>query len=244
MSRLRADYHTHTIYSDGKATVMDNARAAHEKGIKTLGISDHGWGHGYFGLKRKRKEDYFKEIEEARKVFPDLRILISIEANILGADGAIDLTPEEMEEFDLVLCGYHFGSKIRNLSDLWMHASNALHKYLGIGKNYVTRRNTEALLRALDHPIDVLTHPGDKGPVEIMPIAKKAAKRGVMLEINERHHYLTTEQLKEIKDLDVKFLLSSDAHTPDAIGVVEEAYKRVKASGLDVKKIVNLKGEE
>lgn len=244
MSRLRADYHTHTIFSDGKGTVMDNARAAHEKGIKTLGISDHGWGHGYFGLKKNRKDEYFREIEEARKAFPDLRILVSIEANIVGPDGHVDLTEEEMKDFDLILCGYHFGSKVRGLADLWMHASNAIYKYLRLGKNYVTKRNTQALLRALDYPIHVLTHPGDKGPVDIVPIAKKAAQRGIMLEINERHRHLTVEQLKEIKDLDLKYLLSSDAHTPDAIGEVEEAYKRIVEAGLDLKKVVNLREEE
>lgn len=243
MNRLRADYHTHTIFSDGKGTVMDNARAAQEKGIKTLGISDHSWGHGYFGLKKNKKEQYFKEIEEAKKAYPDLRILKSIEANILGADGAIDLSPEEMKEFDLVLCGYHFGSKVRGLSDLWMHASNAIYKYLGLGKKYVTKRNTKALLAALDHSIHVLTHPGDKGPVDIVPIAKKAAEKGIMLEVNERHHHLTQEQLQQIKDVDLKFLLSSDAHTPDAIGEVEGGYERLVKAGIDRKRIVNLRGE-
>lgn len=241
MTRLRADYHTHTHYSDGKGTVLDNVRAARKKGIFTLAISDHSWGHGYFGLKRKQKSSYLDDIDEARRIFPDMQILKGIECNILGPDGAVDLSPEEMKEFDLILCGYHFGSRIRNGRDLFMHAANALHKYTGLARNYVTRKNTQALIRALDHPIDVLTHPGDKGPVDIRPIAEKAAQRGIKLEINQRHKHLTSEQLKQIKDLDLKYILSSDAHRPEAIGEVEKAYAAILASELDVRKIVNLK---
>ena len=40
---LNADYHTHTVFSHGKGDVIDNARAAAEKGLKELGIADHGF---------------------------------------------------------------------------------------------------------------------------------------------------------------------------------------------------------
>lgn len=239
--RLKADYHTHTHYSDGKGTVLDNVRAAKKKGLNTIAISDHSWGHGYFGLKKDKKNQYFEDIEEAQRIFPDMKILKAIECNILGPDGAIDLTPEDMKQFDIILCGYHYGSKIRDYRDFLMHASNGLHKLTGLGKKRVTRTNTQAILKALDHPIDVLTHPGDKGPVDIVPIAKKAGSRGIKLEINQRHKHLTTEQLIQIKDLDLEYILSSDAHTPEAIGEVEKAYATILSSGLDQKKIVNLK---
>ena len=49
---LTADYHTHTPYSHGKNTVLENAVAAKEKGLKQLGITDHGFNHLLFGLKR------------------------------------------------------------------------------------------------------------------------------------------------------------------------------------------------
>ncbi len=241
MTRIKADYHTHTTYSDGKGRVLDNVRAARKKGIMTLAISDHGWGHGFFGLKKNLKEDYFREIEEARRIFPDMKILKAIECNILGADGALDISPEEMKEFDLILCGYHFGSRPRGLGDLFMHAINGLNKHTGLFKRRVIEKNTQAILRAMDHPIDILTHPGDKGQVDILPIAKKAGERGIKLEINERHNHLDLQQLKMIKDMEVDFILSSDAHYPEAIGQVEEAYSKILQSGLDLGKIKNLR---
>ena len=43
--KILADYHTHTIYSHGKGTIEDNVKVAILKGIETIGISDHGYGH-------------------------------------------------------------------------------------------------------------------------------------------------------------------------------------------------------
>lgn len=241
MTRIKADYHSHTTYSDGKGSVLDNVRAARKKGIMTIAISDHGWGHGFFGLKKEKKDQYFRDIEEARRIFPDMEILKALECNILGEDGALDLSEEEMKEFDLILCGYHFGSRPRGPRDLLFHAMNGLNKHTGLFKKAVIKRNTQALLGAMDHPIDVLTHPGDKGQVDIVPIARKAAEKGIILEINERHNYLDTAQLNQIKDMDLRFIVSSDAHYPDAIGEVEKAYAKVLASGLDLNKIENLR---
>ena len=43
--QILADYHTHTVYSHGKGTIEDNVKEAISKGIKTIGISDHGYKH-------------------------------------------------------------------------------------------------------------------------------------------------------------------------------------------------------
>ena len=55
--KILADYHTHTIYSHGKGTIEDNVKVAISKGIETLGISDHSYGHLTYGVKR---DDIFK----------------------------------------------------------------------------------------------------------------------------------------------------------------------------------------
>ena len=40
---LTADYHTHTVFSHGKGQIIDNANVAKLKGLKEVGISDHGF---------------------------------------------------------------------------------------------------------------------------------------------------------------------------------------------------------
>ena len=38
-----ADYHTHTVYSHGTGSVLENALIAKEKGLKEIAITDHGF---------------------------------------------------------------------------------------------------------------------------------------------------------------------------------------------------------
>jgi len=64
---LYGDYHTHTRYSHGKGSVKDNAQAAYEKGLKEIAITDHGFGHIFFGVKRKKIDEIRQKITEAEK---------------------------------------------------------------------------------------------------------------------------------------------------------------------------------
>ena len=49
---LMYDLHTHTTYSHGKGSVEDNVRAAMNKGLGYIAISDHGPGHIFYGINR------------------------------------------------------------------------------------------------------------------------------------------------------------------------------------------------
>ena len=51
---LTSDYHTHTVYSHGKGTVLENALVAKEVGLKEIAISDHGFSHPAFGLTKRK----------------------------------------------------------------------------------------------------------------------------------------------------------------------------------------------
>ncbi len=54
MYKLTFDYHTHTTYSDGKGTMEESVKAAVERGLKALAITDHGPGHLFYGVKRDK----------------------------------------------------------------------------------------------------------------------------------------------------------------------------------------------
>lgn len=245
---LRADYHTHSRYSDGKSSMEDNVLAARAKGIRVLGFSDHAWGHAFYGYKRRDLEKIRGELELLREKYPDMRLLLGVEANILGPSGDLDVTEEELKLFDVVLAGYHFGSKPKSLQDLGMHLINYLHRIFGVFRKKAIELNTQALIRAMErYNFLILTHPGDKGPVDIRKVAMAAQRCGKVLEINERHHHLTAEQLREIKDLPLRYVLSSDAHLASHVGVVDQALQRIEDAGIDPAQVINLqrrKGKE
>ncbi len=56
--KLYGDYHTHTIYSHGSGTIRDNVEEALRKGLKEIGICDHGPGHYLYGVKKEKHSNY------------------------------------------------------------------------------------------------------------------------------------------------------------------------------------------
>ena len=63
--KLLGDYHTHTKYSrygHGKGTVLENASVASSKGLKQIAITDHGFNHPVFGIRRKDIENLKEDI--------------------------------------------------------------------------------------------------------------------------------------------------------------------------------------
>ena len=93
--RMLYDYHTHTIYSHGKGTVEDNVREAHEKGLSAIAITDHGPGHLTYGFDMKKVKEIRAEIGRLQEIYPDVKILLGIEANTKRTAPYIDLTEEE-----------------------------------------------------------------------------------------------------------------------------------------------------
>ena len=60
---ILADYHTHTVYSHGKGSIEDNVKVAISKGIKKIGISDHGYKNVAYGVKIDDFEKMREEID-------------------------------------------------------------------------------------------------------------------------------------------------------------------------------------
>ena len=93
--KLTYDYHTHTTYSHGKGSIEDNVKAAIELGLKGIGIADHGPGHLTYGVKRDNLYVMKKEIEELRVKYPQIEILMSVEANIVSVGNNLDVNEDE-----------------------------------------------------------------------------------------------------------------------------------------------------
>ena len=236
--RVKYDYHTHTTFSHGKGTIEDNVRAALEKGLSGIAISDHGPGHVLYGVTRKKFINMRKEIEKVRDIYKDIDIFLSIEANILNIGNCLDLDEHEIKEYDFVIAGYHLGIKhgysgenlLYNLSNIALS-----------GKKNLLRKNTDMVVKAIyENPIKILAHPGDKTLFDITEIAKACADRGTLLEISAHHKKLTVEDIKKVSKTDVQFIVSSDAHMPGKVGECEPAIRRAIAAGLDMSRIVNI----
>lgn len=243
--RILGDYHTHTLFSNGgnskrrhaTGTIEDNVKSAIEKGLKTIGISEHGFSHNFYGLTPENARIQRKQIDELNKKYPQIEILMGLEANIVDNSGRIDVDPSVAELFDYVLAGYHYGSKATGFLNLLHHADNIVFG----GRLFSKKYNTEALVNAMKkNKIKYITHPGDKGCVDIDEVARVAEETGTGLEINGHHKKLSADMIKKISHRNIKFYIGSDAHRPEHIANFDEAMKIVEEAGLELSRIENI----
>ena len=258
------DYHTHTTYSHGfivphgKGTVEENVQAAIARGLEEIAISDHGPGHVFYGIYRNKIDALRRDIDDAKKRHPEIKIWMSCEANITDVEDRsgrrfLDISPEEAKKFDFLLGGYHYGVMGCHAVDNWILSRKKLQDGGNNGlavetsEAYEKQReiNTEMYLKTLhNNDLRILTHPGDKGPVDILEVAKACAETDTWMEINTWHMHLTTEEIRIAMQEDVKFVISSDAHSPNRVGSYLKGLERAFQAGLDPERIVNIRRKE
>lgn len=238
--RMIYDYHTHTIYSDGKNTPEENVLAARKKGLKGIGITEHGPGHLTYGIKRENIPVLRAEIERLRKVYDDIEIYMGVEANIVSKGNHIDLKPEEFALFDYVMAGYHYG--VLNGFCVSNFVNN--HTSENLRRNALLVKNTDMTVKAIyENKLKILTHPGDKGPFDIDEIAKACEDRGTLMEISAWHKHPTVEEIRTASKYDVSFVLNSDGHSVDRIADFGKGLMRALSAGLDPARIINMERE-
>lgn len=234
------DHHTHTTYSHGTGSILDNVRVAHEKGLRSIAITDHGPGNFFYGMKMSLIPQMRDDIRQARVQYPDVKVFLGVEANTILKVPYLDVKPTEWDKLDIVLAGYHFA--VRN--------SGMILNRLGIKSSSLLVQNTDMILNALYYSedsgnhIDILTHPGDKGPFDIDDIARACEDTGTLMEINAKHPHLNAEEIKIAAKYDVKFVISSDAHVPENVGTYIPQLMRALDAGLDPERIVNIRLKE
>ena len=239
---LTGDYHTHTPYSHGKNTVLENAERAKSVGLKEIGIADHGFSHIMYGLRRKEVASYRKECAEAEEK-TGVKVLGGLEANIRSLDGLSDLTEKDYENFDLYLCGHHVYVFYDTPFTRWTFGyGNWMQKQKRTDKRVA--RNTRAYINVIkNNPLDAITHLNYLCVSDAVEVAKCAADYGTYIELNSKKAHLTDEELADIvAKTSARFIVNSDAHAAVRVGdtaLVDEQLKRI---GFPMDRIDNIDG--
>jgi putative hydrolase len=241
--KIKGDYHMHSKFSgDSNNDLEDIVLKAIDLGLEEIAITDHGPAHTGYGVKKEAYQTIRQEIDRLNEKYPQISVLLGIEANILGVDGKIDLDEDMRSMNDWVNAGYHFGSNLKE--DYKIHLTNILSKFSKRFYNKAKETNTKAMVNAMkNNKINMITHPGAKGPIDVSEVAKAASETGTMLEINNSHGHLTVEEIKIAAQYPVVFVVNSDAHKIENIGKVENSIGRVLSAGLDIGRVFNLKVE-
>lgn len=242
--KLTADYHTHTVYSHGKGKIIDNAFSAKKKGISVIAITDHGFSHPAYGMRRRKLDKMKKECEEASNE-TGVKVLLGTEANLLGISGKTDVKISDYNKLDVFLAGIHRFILYDTVGE-WFKL---------LGSNYFTRafkkqpsnelvkRNTKVYVNAVkNNPIDILTHPGYLVFADAEEVAKCCRDYGTLFEINSRKTHLSDEDWQKVIDTGVDFVISSDAHHPDNVGKIDFAEELINRMNIPLSRIKNVNG--
>jgi putative hydrolase len=242
--RLTADYHTHTVFSHGKGKIIDNAISAKEQGLKEVGISDHGFSHPAFGLTKRKVPKMRTLVDEASKQ-TGVKVLLGIESNIIGTDGKVDLSPKYYDYFDIFLAGIHKFVLYKLDSIFPLAVPDLYHTYLkskNIPKS-VINTNTKTFINVIkNNPVDVITHLNFCCFADAYEVAKAAADYGTYIELNAKKVHFTDDEIEKMLKTDVKFIVNSDAHSPNRVGEISLVENMIKRLNFPTERIVNIDG--
>lgn len=235
---IYADYHTHTVYSDGVNTIAENVEQAILRGLKEIAISDHGMGHKHHGIKRELLLEIREEIDGLNERYKGIiKVFLGVEANIISLDGDIDVTDEDREYFDIVMMGFHRYVK---------YNKDGSYKHFMISSNfkkkdpYVIEKTTDAFIKAIHkNKIDIITHPGDPRPVNIERLATECVRTGTSLEINCKHMNLDVITIEELAKKGTTFVVGTDAHKKEDVGNFERAYRLLDEANIPMTSVLN-----
>ena len=232
--KITGDYHTHSVFSKfhhGKNTIEENAEVAKNNGFLAYGVTDHGPKHTMYGIRKKNFKKARDIVDGLNKKFDGkMKVYFGIEANILGKDGKIDLTDDQIKMLDYIVVGYHKGT-----------ITNFVQYFIARNTKKQIEKNTNAYVNAVNrYNIAFFSHLNTYIKVNVKELANACAKRGTLIEINNRHFNFSEQDMKDLLDTDVKFILSSDAHKAKNVGLVDNALDIVKKYNIPLERIVNI----
>ena len=225
LDNLRGDLHLHTVDSDGHASIEAMARAARQRGLKYIAITDHSKSLTIaHGLDAKRLGQQIEAIDRLNEKLDGIAILKGSEVDILE-DGRLDLPDQILSRLDLVI--------------------GAVHSKFRLSRNKQTAR----ILRAMDsryftllaHPSGRLLEEREAIDVDMPRIIKAAQERGCFIELNSQPQRLDLidTYCQMAREQGVLISINSDSHSPDSFDLLYGGINQARRGWLEKKDVLN-----
>lgn len=227
---IRGDLHMHTTATDGEDTLGAMVRAAIDRGLEYIAITDHGqrvtMAHGLDRTRLLRQWDEIDRLNEslAADGTPPLVVLKGIEVDMLEK-GGLDLPDDVLARADWVVASLHYG------------------------QSQPRERITARIIEAIEHPaVRVIGHPTgrliNRRPaydVDLDAVIEAAARTGTFLEINANPWRLDLDDhhARAAKKAGVKLVISTDAHSTRGLDVMRCGILQARRAGLEAADIAN-----
>ena len=234
--KILADYHTHSTYSKwyhARHTIDQMAKQANKLGLTELAITDHGPKHFCFGINPKKLDKAKAEVQKANQKYKT-NIYLGIEANIIGQDGSIDLSNDQIKKLDILLMGYHKGTKCDFIKYFNKKIRNTPEQI---------EKNTLAYINAINkYNINIITHLNEYIKVDVARVAQACAQKGTIIELNRKHIRFSEQDAKDLLESGVNFVISSDAHNKHKIANPGDCLEFIKKYNIPLERVKNING--
>ena len=234
------DYHTHTVFSHGHGSIEDNVKAAINLGLKEIAITDHGFWHDFYGVRRMDLSSMIDEVKNIRTKYPQIKIYLGLETNLVDSSGRVDIEDSDDEWMDIMVCGYHKCTGTTRAGEFFgFSLPNFISGLTKFSSKQVVR-NTDAYIKAIErYKIDIISHPNYGIKTDVKEIAKAAAHYGTFLELNGKKVSMTDDEILAILDTGVTLIVDSDAHSPERVGYFGVPLSFVSRLNIPTDRIAN-----
>jgi histidinol phosphatase-like PHP family hydrolase len=241
----RYDAHTHTTFSDGRNSVLENARAADAVGLETVVIADHIFGEApWLG-------EMLREVEAADAVC-DTKVLAGGEGVILNPRGEVSLTEELAERLDFVLVD--FGGRTEGIG---VDPPASHGRLIRNVVSAITKACANPLVDAIAHPLNLGRFPAVLSPVDfqapaLIEMATAFEETGTAFEIMNQLPWwypehsverITAEYadvLRLFARFGVRFIVGSDAHSCCGVGNLRWCERVMAVAGIGDEQLIDL----
>jgi DNA polymerase (family X) len=222
---VRGDLHSHTTWSDGRASVLEMATAARDLGYEYLAICDHTQNVRVVpGLDADDLRRQGEEIAAANDELAPFRVLRGTEVDI-RSDGTLDLPDDVLAELDWVQLSLHAGQRERG--------------------DLLTKKVTEAMrhpaVSCLSHPKGRIINHRPPNALDLERVFEVALETGVALETNGLPDRLDLSgpEIRLAIEAGVPIVASTDAHSIRGLGNMQLAIATARRGWATAADVVN-----
>jgi DNA polymerase (family 10) len=222
---IRGDLHVHSIWSDGRASIIELAQAARSLGYEYIALSDHSPSVGIAGgIGREKMEEKIEAVAEANDSLEGITILMGAEVDI-KADGSLDYPDDLLERMDVVVASVHMAQQQKE------------------------RTITGRLISAIENQnVDIIGHPTGRiinqrepSDMDFHAVLEAAARAGTALEINAHPSRLDLNDVnaRAAKEMGVQMSINSDAHDAGQLLAMKYGINVARRAWLEKKDLIN-----
>jgi DNA polymerase (family 10) len=222
---IRGDLHSHSTWSDGRATIYEMGLAAKERGYEYLAICDHTVSVGAVpGLDADGVRRQAEEIAQANERLAPFRVLRGTECDI-RRDGMLDLPDDLLAELDWVQVSVHGGQRA--------------------SREELTKRVLTALespyVSCLSHPTGRLINYRPPNAIDLEAVLTRLAEQGRAVEVNGLPNRLDLrdEHVRLALEAGVPIVCSTDAHSVRGLENIELSVATARRGGAGPSDVLN-----